>query len=256
MANVSLAFLEPTISKWMNDTMDAEEWQQGMIWLPAFFPHVAGVVLTVKMQKKFPEWIWALAGLGLFLEGISCFVIPFCTNYFLLMIPICVICFGIALIDTALLPTLGFIVDKKYVSIYGSVYAIADISYSAAYAVGPVIAGHIVEGMGFTALNICVAVLSIAYVPALYYLRDMHDYKKYDDGLDGDGGGVRFDDPPDKEYQTVQLQESGRVTNGYEPEYQQGYQQQETSFKQQQPAQAQGTNNPFKAQQASNPFRQ
>ncbi len=55
----------------------------------------------------------------------------------------------------------GFIVDKKYVSVYGSVYAIADISYSAAYAVGPIIAGHIVENMGFTALNISVAILSI-----------------------------------------------------------------------------------------------
>ncbi len=35
VANVSLAFLEPTISKWMNDTMDAEEWQQviGVVWV-------------------------------------------------------------------------------------------------------------------------------------------------------------------------------------------------------------------------------
>ena len=54
VANVSLAFLEPTISKWMDATMDAEEWQQGMIWLPAFFPHVAGklsymyILLVVK----------------------------------------------------------------------------------------------------------------------------------------------------------------------------------------------------------------
>ena len=42
VANVSLAFLEPTISKWMDAKMHADEWQQGMIWLPAFFPHVAG----------------------------------------------------------------------------------------------------------------------------------------------------------------------------------------------------------------------
>ena len=47
------------------------------------------------------------------------------------MLPICIICFGIALIDTALLPMLGFIVDKKYTAVYGSVYAIADISYCA-----------------------------------------------------------------------------------------------------------------------------
>lgn len=53
----------------------------------------------------------------------------------MLMIPICGICFGIALIDTALLPMLGYLVDVRYVSVYGSIYAIADISYSMAYAV-------------------------------------------------------------------------------------------------------------------------
>ena len=123
------------------------------------------------MARKFPEWQWALAAFGLMLEGLSCFVIPFSGNYFILMLPICVICFGIALIDTALLPMLGFIVDKKYVSVYGSVYAIADISYCAAYAVGPVIAGQMVESLGFTALNISVAILSLIYVPMLYYLK-------------------------------------------------------------------------------------
>ena len=69
-------------------------------------------------------------------------------------------------------------------------YAIADISYCAAYAVGPIIAGHIVEGMGFTALNMSVAVLSLAYAPALYYLRGMHTYTNYDEDADVGGGGV------------------------------------------------------------------
>ena len=55
--------------------------------------------------------------------------------------------------------------------------------------------------MGFTALNISVAILSLAYSPALYYLRDMHEYKPYEDGMDGSGGGVRIQDPPDKQYQ-------------------------------------------------------
>ena len=31
------------------------------------------------------------------------------------------------------------------------------------------------------ALNISVAVLSILYVPMLYYLKDMHDYKAYEE---------------------------------------------------------------------------
>ena len=64
-------------------------------------------------------------------------------------------------------------------SVYGSVYAIADISYSAAYAIGPVIAGHIVEMFGFTALNIIVGLVSLAYAPILYFLKDMHSYKVF-----------------------------------------------------------------------------
>ena len=82
----------------------------------------------------------------------------------------------------------------QYVSVYGSVYAIADISYCAAYAVGPIIAGHIVEEMGFTALNICVAVLSLAYAPALYYLRGFNTYQNYDEDADvGGGGTIRYE---------------------------------------------------------------
>ena len=267
VANISLAFLEPTISKWMNDTMDAEEWQQGMIWLPAFFPHVAGVVLTVKMARKFPEYQWVLAGVGLFLEGVSCFFIPFCKNYFLLMLPICVICFGIALIDTALLPMLGFIVDKKYVSVYGSVYAIADISYCAAYAVGPVIAGHVVEELGFTALNLIVAFLSILYAPALYFLRNMHDYNKYDENCENEAT-VMMNDPPAKEYQTYQMQlgqpleANGGPGRGSSAEYYSQVAQEEThmgggqdmDYSQQQPQQQQNVN-PFTQPQGSNPFR-
>ena len=84
-------------------------------------------------------------------------------------------------------------------------YAIADISYSFAYAIGPVVAGQIVEHMSFTALNIIVAVLSIAYAPILYFLKDMYDYKNFDENL-GDGGGVKIGDPPQKQYQTVALQ--------------------------------------------------
>jgi DHA1 family vesicular acetylcholine transporter-like MFS transporter 3 len=251
-ANICLAFLEPTISKWMNDTMDAEEWQQGLIWLPAFFPHVAGVVLTVKMARKYPEYQWALAMGGLFLEGVSCFIIPFSSNYFVLMFPICIICFGIALVDTALLPTLGFIVDKKYTSVYGSVYAIADISYSAAYAFGPVAAGHIVETMGFTALNIIVAIISIAYAPIIYYLKDMHDYNKYEEP--GTEENVLMGDPPTKEYQTYNLAEGKPVLNGApgpgtQTEYYEQVAVEETNFNEN------ATANPFRQPQGANPFR-
>src|SRR4051812_46033905 len=110
MANVSLAFLEPTIAIWMSDTMAANESQIGMIWLPGFIPHLCGVVFTIWMCQRYPQHQWMVAAGGLALEGVSCFLVPFCSSWFMLIIPISGICFGVALIDTAILPTLGYLV--------------------------------------------------------------------------------------------------------------------------------------------------
>lgn len=211
MSNVSLAFLEPTISVWMMDNMEVEEWQLGMIWLPSFFPHVAGVVLTVKMSKKYPNYQWMMAAVGLALEGVSCFFLPFATNYWVVMVPICVICFGIALIDTALLPTLGYLVDTRYVSVYGSIYAIADISYSLAYAFGPMIAGSVVTTIGFVALNIGIALSNLLYCPILYSLRHVYDYKPFEE--EGQEQ-LNMQDPPQGDFQTYTMQEGQQVPGG------------------------------------------
>ena len=180
MANVSLAFLEPTMALWMKDTMAATEWEIGLVWLPAFFPHVLGVYLTVKLIKAYPSKVWLITAVGLCMEGLSCLIIPFCTSYGAVVVPIMIDCFGIALVDTAILPTLGYLVDVRHVSVYGSVYAIADISYSLAYAFGPIVASGIVASIGFTWLNIGIFVSNIVYVPILSLLRTIYDYKPFE----------------------------------------------------------------------------
>lgn len=210
MSNVALAFLEPTISMWMEDNLTKDNWKIGMIWLPAFFPHVLGVVITVKMARQYPQHQWMMAAGGLVLEGLCCFIIPFANSYKMLMVPICGICFGIALIDTALLPTLGYLVDVRYVSVYGSIYAIADISYCFAYAVGPIIAGEVVEAIGFTALNLFIAFSNLLYAPVLIKLRHIYDFKPFEDEAN-----ILMADPPDKEYQTYNMQEQRPVDDDY-----------------------------------------
>lgn len=223
MSNVALAFLEPTISLWMEDNLTTDNWKIGMIWLPAFFPHVFGVILTVKMARKYPHYQWIMAAGGLALEGLCCFLIPLSPSYIFLMIPICGICFGIALIDTALLPTLGYLVDVRYVSVYGSIYAIADISYSVAYAIGPIIAGGIVEVIGFTALNILIAFSNLLYAPVLVYLKHIYDFKPFENEAN-----ILMSDPPNKEYQTYSMQEQKPVTGDVQNHLE--YKQQETNF--------------------------
>ena len=208
MGNVSLAFLEPTIAIWMQDNMEVEEYQVGMIWLPAFIPHVLGVWTTVKLANKYPNLQWAIAAFGLALEGVSSLMVPFSSSFWGLFLPISGICFGIALLDTAILPLLAHLVDTRYVSVYGSIYAIADISYSIAYASGPIIAGGIVEAIGFTALNVVIAVSNLAYVPALSMLKHAYEMRSYDQFQPSEGDASSSQQPPLHHQQQQQQQQS------------------------------------------------
>lgn len=218
MANISLAFLEPTISIWMQDNMDVEEWQMGMIWLPAFFPHVLGVYTTVKLAERYPRFQWAIAAFGLGLEGFCSLFIPFCTSFWSLFIPISGICFGIALVDTALLPLLGYLVDTRYVSVYGSIYAIADISYSLAYAFGPVIAGGIVESMGFLALNIIIAVTNLGYAPFMSMLQKAYDHHGFNQFEEPSQDPNRPGAPPQIDLQQLDLNSDPNSIKTYHPQ--------------------------------------
>ncbi|RNA07087.1 Vesicular acetylcholine transporter [Brachionus plicatilis] len=177
VANISLAFLEPTIAVWMRNSMNATESQIGSVWLPGFIPHLLGVLFTIWVNKHFPQYQWLLAAGGLALEGASCLIIPFCTNFLTIMIPISGICFGIALVDTAILPTLAYLVDVRHTSVYGSIYAIADISYSLAFAIGPILAGNIIYLFGFTALNVGIFLSNVLYAPVIYFLRSFYEFK-------------------------------------------------------------------------------
>ncbi|XP_026873242.1 probable vesicular acetylcholine transporter-A [Electrophorus electricus] len=171
--NIPLAFLEPTIANWMEETMDASQWQIGLTWLPSFFPHILGVYITVKLAAQYPHLQWFYGALGMVMIGASSCTVPACKNFEQLIIPLCGICFGIALVDTALLPTLAFLVDVRHVSVYGSVYAIADISYCVAYALGPIVAGKIVHDLGFVQLNLGMGLANVIYAPALLLLRNV-----------------------------------------------------------------------------------
>ncbi|XP_007442165.1 vesicular acetylcholine transporter, partial [Python bivittatus] len=207
--NIPLAFLEPTIAIWMNSTMNANEWQMGLTWLPAFFPHVLGVFITVKLADKYPHLQWFYGALGLVIIGASSCTVPACRNFGQLMIPLCGICFGIALVDTALLPTLAFLVDVRHVSVYGSVYAIADISYSVAYALGPIVAGEIVHSFGFIQLSLGMGLANVLYAPVLLVLKNICQMKPSHSERN-----ILLDEGPKGLYDTIKMEErKGRGRN-------------------------------------------
>ncbi|XP_064175295.1 probable vesicular acetylcholine transporter-A [Anguilla rostrata] len=210
VCNIPLAFLEPTIANWMESTMNASKWEMGLTWLPAFFPHVLGVYITVKLAAEYPNLQWFYGALGMVIIGASSCTVPACKNFGQLIAPLCGICFGIALVDTALLPTLAFLVDVRHVSVYGSVYAIADISYSVAYAMGPIVAGQIVHNLGFVQLNLGMGLVNVLYAPALLLLRNVCQMKpSYSER------NVLLEEGPQGLYDTIKMEERKAKKKGY-----------------------------------------
>ncbi|CDQ90869.1 unnamed protein product [Oncorhynchus mykiss] len=207
--NIPLAFLEPTIANWMEETMHSSQWEIGLAWLPAFFPHVLGVYITVKLAAKYPHLQWFYGALGMVIIGASSCTVPACKTFGQLMGPLCGICFGIALVDTALLPTLAFLVDVRHVSVYGSVYAIADISYCVAYALGPVVAGQIVHDLGFIQLNLGMGLANVLYAPALLLLKNVCQMKPSNSER-----GMLLEEGPTGLYDTIKTQERERKRKG------------------------------------------
>ena len=181
-----------------------------MTWFPAFFPHVLGVYLTVKLAAKYPHLQWFYGAIGMVVIGASSCTVPACKNFGQLMVPLCGICFGIALVDTALLPSLAFLVDVRHVSVYGSVYAIADISYCVAYALGPVAAGQIVHDLGFVQLNLGMGLVNVLYAPALLLLRNASRMKPSHSERDN-----LLDEAPQGLYDTIRMEERRGRKKGY-----------------------------------------
>ncbi|CAL8282427.1 unnamed protein product [Merluccius merluccius] len=211
VCNVPLAFLEPTIANWMETTMHSSKWEMGLTWLPAFFPHVLGVYITVKLAAKHPHLQWFYGAVGMVIIGASSCVVPACKTFGQLIAPLCGICFGIALVDTALLPTLAFLVDVRYVSVYGSIYAIADISYSVAYAMGPIVAGQIVHNLGFAQLNLCMGLMNVLYAPALLLLCNVCQMKPSHSERDN-----LLEEAPQGLYDTIKMEERRGKKKGYD----------------------------------------
>lgn len=75
---------------------------------------------------------------------------------------------------------------------------------------GPIIAGTVVDTIGFTALNFFIAFSNLLYAPVLRYLQHIYDFKPFESEAN-----ILMADPPKKEYQTYSLQDQRPVGDSY-----------------------------------------
>ncbi|XP_030405383.1 chromaffin granule amine transporter [Gopherus evgoodei] len=168
-ANMGVAMLEPTLPIWMMQTMCSPKWQLGMAFLPASISYLIGTNLFGVLAHKMGRWLCSL--IGMVVVGISLLCVPLAQNIYGLIGPNGGLGFAIGMVDSSMMPIMGYLVDLRHTSVYGSVYAIADVAFCMGFAIGPSTGGVIVRTIGFPWLMVIIGVTNIAYAPLCWYLR-------------------------------------------------------------------------------------
>lgn len=168
-ANMGIAMLEPSLPIWMMDTMGAGRWKQGVTFLPASISYLIGTNLFGPLGHRMGRWLAAL--LGLVIIGLCLMCIPLATSMNHLIMPNAGLGFAIGMVDSSMMPELGYLVDIRHSAVYGSVYAIGDVAFCLGFAIGPAMSGTLVKTIGFEWMLFGIAILNFLYAPLLYSLK-------------------------------------------------------------------------------------
>ncbi|XP_037032910.1 synaptic vesicular amine transporter isoform X1 [Bradysia coprophila] len=168
-ANMGIAMLEPSLPIWMMDNMGSSRWEQGVTFLPASISYLIGTNLFGPLGHKIGRWLAAL--LGLVIIGLCLLLIPMATSIYHLIIPNAGLGFAIGMVDSCMMPELGYLVDIRHSAVYGSVYALGDVAFCLGFAIGPALSGTLVNSIGFEWMLVGIAVLCFLYAPLLTMLR-------------------------------------------------------------------------------------
>ncbi|XP_003479366.1 synaptic vesicular amine transporter [Cavia porcellus] len=168
-ANMGIAMLEPALPIWMMETMCSRKWQLGIAFLPASISYLIGTNIFGILAHKMGRWLCAL--IGMIIVGVSILCIPFAKNIYGLIAPNFGVGFAIGMVDSSMMPIMGYLVDLRHVSVYGSVYAIADVAFCMGYAIGPSAGGAIAKTIGFPWLMTIIGIIDILFAPLCFFLR-------------------------------------------------------------------------------------
>jgi len=89
-----------------------------------------------------------------------------------LIIPNAGLGFAIGMVDSSMMPELGYLVDIRHSAVYGSVYALGDVAFCVGFAVGPALSGSLVKSIGFEWMLFGIAMLCFLYAPLLILLKN------------------------------------------------------------------------------------
>nr|WAS27828.1 putative vesicular monoamine transporter-like protein [Apostichopus parvimensis] len=200
--NVGIAMLEPSLPLWMIFKMSPSKWELGAAFLPASFSYLVSANIFGALGNKIGRWLCSL--LGLVVIGVGMLAIPFSTVFQHLIAPNMAIGFGIGMIDGTMMPIMAHLVDIRHSSVYGGIYAIADVGLCIGFSIGPSLSGAIVQAIGFSWMLRLVAIVGFLYAPFCIFLRNPPAKEENVGILMAEKGSNAYNTKKSIDYQTME----------------------------------------------------
>uniref|UniRef100_A0A8C4RLZ6 Solute carrier family 18 member 2 n=1 Tax=Erpetoichthys calabaricus TaxID=27687 RepID=A0A8C4RLZ6_ERPCA len=156
-ANMAIAMLEPALPIWMMETMCSRKWQLGVAFVPASISYLIGTNIFGVLAHKMGRCVYLV---DLQAARISLWIVM-----------LIALSSFIGMVDSSMMPIMGYLVDLRHVSVYGSVYAIADVAFCMGYALGPTTGGAIARSIGFPWMMTIIGIIDILFAPLCFFLR-------------------------------------------------------------------------------------
>ncbi|XP_035510858.1 synaptic vesicular amine transporter-like [Morone saxatilis] len=164
-----VATIETALPIWMMKTMCASKWQLGVVFLSDSISYlIASNIFGHLSQKHNGSWLCAC--IGMILAGITTISFGFSKNIYHVIVLNAFVGLSVGIVDSSIMPLMGFLVDLRYVPVYGTIYAIADVAICIGFCVGPAIAGPIVASIGFPWLMAIIGTVNIIFAPLCIFL--------------------------------------------------------------------------------------
>uniref|UniRef100_A0A8C4NYI8 Major facilitator superfamily (MFS) profile domain-containing protein n=1 Tax=Dicentrarchus labrax TaxID=13489 RepID=A0A8C4NYI8_DICLA len=175
LTTLVVATIETALPIWMMKTMCASKWQLVPFFFFFFFGECSSILFFMVLVPNIPKppykyctvytmllsssHSWLCACIGMILAGITTISVTTPNTVYIFCI-----------VDSSIMPLMGFLVDLRYVPVYGTIYAIADVAICIGFCVGPAIAGPIVASIGFPWLMVIIGTVNIIFAPLCIFL--------------------------------------------------------------------------------------
>ncbi|XP_071397162.1 synaptic vesicular amine transporter-like [Centroberyx affinis] len=161
--NQAIAMIEASLPIWMMKTMCASKWQLGIVFLPDSISYLIASNIFGVLAHKIGRWLCAF--FGMLLMGITTISFGFAKNIYHVIALNAAAGFSIGMVDSTMMPVMGYLVDLRHVPVYGTVYAIADVAICIGFSLGPSVGGPIAASVGFPWLMTMIGIVNILFAP-------------------------------------------------------------------------------------------